>query len=278
MNKKSILLPLTLLALAGCGSTPAASSVPASTSTPATSSFVSSSYKEIDDVPAVASGKYYVGGKVYVLDKATKKVALYDYDRDYAKLLADQGTKVFEESIRFVEEDGVARILFTRGEETHFLYAEGQSFRDQTRVFESGYARVSTATMTVLPANYVAPTYGEYVSDRFTQDKLDPATSSVIYSSGYAVKESFYLFLKLSATKAEIYVSDNPETHGDTPLHQVENYKTTFGARYLGIDVPHSGGEFACHLEIREEKSIHFVNSFERKGDYSASGNFTLVE
>ena len=274
--KKFIPLVATFL-LFSCGgntggNTPSASTDQGTTTQP------SVSYKEIDDVTFIDSGLYLNGKYVYELNKDDKKIINYDFNSEYEKLKAKDGTKVFEVSIKYIEYgDNGQAITFKEGEKVHYIYKNSttNAILDESIVTGSVYSH-TTVTLSTIPT-FIEPTYGSYVSEELEQAKVDDKGDRMYNSDGSSIKEKFYLFLELSQTSAQIFVSDNNQSHGETPLHAIENYVTSYNNSGLSIKIPHKDGQFNCSLTITSASSIKFNNSFEKHGDYSAAGTFNLI-
>ncbi|MBQ7242949.1 MAG: hypothetical protein IJS52_01940 [Bacilli bacterium] len=282
MKKVAILLAAMLLT--ACGSSSSATSHPTGLSTggtPASSQAAAAiSYADATDAEGIESGMYLHGKYVYDLNKADKKLTCYDFGMDYNKLKAKEGTKVFDVAINFVVygEHGNA-IHFVAETKDHYLYVStaGKIAEDLVTVDDGQYS-ISSSFISTLPT-FVEPRYGSYVSDKeFKQDKVDAEGKRIENSEGGYEKETFYLFLDLTATSAKIYVGENNQTHRDTPLHEIENYGLTYNPGGLAIKIPHKDGEFSCTLTVVAENTISFNNAYEKHGDYSAAGKFVLME
>ena len=268
-------------ALVSCGG-PVASSAPTSS---AAAGFVSSepasvdiedSYTDIDSID-LDSGEYMVGNTVYSFNKENKKMNVTKYE-DYDSYKSKQGNVLYDGACRLVKvtsmfHDPYNAVYFEFGGSVYLLYGDAAgkfvlSTKTATSTFSSGAVLLSEIPLF---------TMGNYVSDKQSQNKANPDGTYVYDSQGNTIREEFYLFLELTETKASIFVSDNPNTHAETPLHFVENYKTLIGSGKLRIKIPHKDGEFDCTLTSHSENEIKFVNSMERKGDYSCSGTFTKI-
>lgn len=278
--KKQLLLLASALLLASCATpapTPTSSaSTPASSATGGMSSNpAATSYPEVDGVPGVPSGLYIHGSSVYEIDQVAKTIVSYNFNNEYAKLKSKDGVKNFEAPVRFVDYATYGpAIRFEVENATYFL------FKDKDKIAEHRYAGEgswSGSYISPLP-NFIEPTYGSYVSGECEQAKVDEKGERIYDSQGASVKEKFYLFLDLTSTSAKVYVGDNDKTHRDEPLHQIENYVAYYNAGGYFIKIPHQGGEFNCGLTIRSATEISFNNAYEKHGDYSAAGTFTLIE
>lgn len=282
---KKIFPLLAAFLLVSCGAAPqesshATGSSPSEASTPAASSATIPTYPSAEDAEKIASGQYIRGRNVYELDKANKKLTCVDYGMDYNKLKNKEGTKVFEVDISFViYGDHGNAISFKVEKEQRYLYVNASDkLVEDALALSEGQISFSSTTLSPVP-EFVMPTYGSYVSSKeFTQDKVDGEGKRIPTSEGGYEKESFYLFLDLTATSAKIYVGENASSHKETPLHQVENYALTYNLGGLSIKIPHVGGEFNCSLTITAANEIRFNNSYEKHGDYSAAGTFVPVE
>ena len=291
MKKKNLLLLATsMLVLASCGAPAPSSSQATETSSHGTglSSDSSSSlpplYKEVDtnDFP---SGVYCVRDDFYTYSKEEKKIVANEYT-DYAAYKAKQGTETLNVSVKFVEFNSTyfgsnikAVYFFDEATGIHyFIYKNGDIYQmDKVSIDGNSYSWGTTPLKVINENTFVEFSYGLYVSDELTQDKVDAEGKRIPNEDGGYVKENFYLFLELSEAKAAIYVSDNNKTHGETPLHSVENYKIRISGGTLLIDIPHKDGDFSCHLSSKSETQIKFNNSYEKHGDYSASGTFNKI-
>lgn len=291
MKKKNLLLLATsMLVLASCGAPAPSSSQATGISSHDTglSSDSSSSlpplYKEVDtnDFP---SGVYCVRDDFYTYSKEEKKIVANEYT-DYAAYKAKQGNKTLDVGVKFVEfnsnyfGNNIPAVYFF--DETtaihYFIYKNGDIYQmDKVSIDGNSYSWGTTPLKTITDSTFVEFSYGRYVSDELTQGKVDAEGKPIYDSTGASVKENFYLFLELSETKAAIYVSDNNKTHGETPLHSVENYKIRISGGTLLIDIPHKDGDFSCRLSSKSETQIKFNNSYEKRGDYSASGTFNKI-
>ena len=283
MKKKNLLLLATsMLVLASCGGPASSSATGLSTSEPSQSQSRSSAslapdFEEVEtnDLP---SGEYSLGNIVYKYDKDTKKLTRTKYE-DYEAYKAGTGTKELEVAVKFVQYtsttygSGIPAIYFLDGTKHNFISKNDKNARIETIHYVDGVKSYSTLPMA--PVSELIPfTLGNYVSSKeFEQYKVDDQ-GKVIYDEP---KEKFYLFLELTATKAAIYVGENNQTHRETPLHSVENYKTLFSNGMLRINIPHVGGDFACTLTSKTAGQIEFNNSYEKRGDYSASGTFVGI-
>ena len=285
MKTKAIPMILGLAclgALISCGG-PSASSAPASSSSAgsapsqSTSIDIQDSYVDIDSID-LDSGEYMVGSTVYAFDKENKKINVAKYD-DYDSYKSKQGTVLYDGACRFVKVTSIVRdpynaVHFEFGGSVYLLYANASG--TFSLVIKSGSSTTSSGA--VLIGEIPLFTMGNYVSDKQTQNKANEEGSYVYDSQGQTIREEFYLFLELTETKASIFVSDNPDAHPETPLHSVENYKTLIGGGRLRIKIPHKDGEFDCTLTSYSETEIKFVNSTEKRGDYSCSGTFTKID
>ena len=282
MKKVAILLAAMLLT--ACGSSSSGTSHPTGLSTegtPASSQVAPvASYADATDAEGIDSGMYLHGKYVYDLNKADKKITCYDFGMDYNKLKAKDGTKVFDVAINFVVygQKGNA-IHFVAETKDYYLYvsAAGKIAEDLVTI-DGGKSSITTTFISTLPT-FVEPRYGSYVSDtEFKQDKVDAEGKRIANSEGGFEKETFYLFLDLTATSAKIYVGEDNKTHRDTVLHGIDNYALTYNPGGLAIKIPHKDGEFNCTLTVIAENTIDFNNSYEKHGDYSAAGKFVLME
>ncbi|MBO5528295.1 MAG: hypothetical protein J6A47_03115 [Bacilli bacterium] len=269
-------------AMLSCGesvapaSTPAPSAVSGVVSDESSAPIFNDAYTDIDAI-ALESGEYMVADTVYAFDKANKRIAVAKY-ADYDAYKAKQGTSLFDGAVRFVKVTSMMlgtfdAVYFEIGDTIYLLHRDASnricvSTRSGTAWSTSGAVAVSEIPLFSM---------GNYVSDKQTQNKADEQGNYIYDSAGGTIREEFYLFLELTETKASIYLSDNPTTHGETPLHFVENYKTRIVSGKLQIKIPHKDGDFDCSLTSHSENEIKFVNSMERKGDYSCSGTFTKI-
>lgn len=286
MKSKTVKLLVGLACLgtlASCGA-PATSSTPtpASTGAAETSSdaslepIFSDTYTDIDSIN-VESGDYMVGDTVYAFDKANKKINVAKYE-DYDAYKDKKGTVLYDGSVRFVKVTStflgtMDAVYFEIDKAVNLLYLDASSKVCLSRVSGSTWSSSGAVALKDVPLFVM----GKYVSDKQSQNKADEQGSYEYDSNGNTIREEFYLFLELSETKASVFLSDNPNTYGDTPLHSVENYKTRIVSGKLHISIPHKDGEFALTLTSYSETEIKFVNAMERKGDYSCSGTFTKV-
>lgn len=284
MKSKTVKLLVGLVCLGtlfSCGA-PAAASSTASTGAAETSSEASSepifsdTYTDIDSIN-VESGDYMVGDTVYAFDKANKKIKVAKYE-DYNAYKDKKGTILYDGSVRFVKVTStflgtMDAVYFEIDKTVNLLYLDASSKVCLSMVSGSTWSSSSAVALKDVPLFVM----GKYVSDKQSQNKADEQGSYEYDSSGNAIREEFYLFLELSETKASVFLSDNPNTYGDTPLHSVENYKIRIASGKLHIKIPHKDGEFALTLTSHSETEIKFVNAMERRGDYSCSGTFTKV-
>lgn len=274
-NKLVICLGFLPLLLAGCstssGGTP--SSLSDQSTTPIAESSSKQPYIIIDDVPEVSSGKYIVGRVVYDIDKTNKKLTAIDYDSDYDKYIANQGTTVFEKTIQFIKYGDYNAIFFQHEGKDKLIYKNGGYYN----ILSIAGDYSSQETIHLFPSSFDLPKYGEYVSDKFTQDKVDGEGKRIPTGEGGYEKEDFYLFLKISETKAELFVSDNPNSHDETPLHAINNYKRQYSTGGIIIKIPHADANYSVSLSRFTETTMHVTNSYEKHGDYSASGTFTII-
>lgn len=267
--------------LASCGApTPSISSnasvEPASSGTSAAPIF-SDTYTDVASIN-LESGDYMVGDNIFSFDKENKKVKVANYP-DYDSYKAKQGTVVYDGSVRFVKVTSMflgnieGAAYFEVEGIVHLLYLNSSGKLVLSRTSGGSWLTSSAVAVSDIPLFSM----GNYVSDKQSQSKADDQGNYIYDSQGNSIKEEFYLFLELSATKASVFVSDNATTHGETPLHSVDDYKVLFVAGKLHIKIPHKGGDFACTLTSYSDTEIKFTNSMERKGDYSCSGTFTKI-
>lgn len=268
-------------ALLSCGepSAPAASS-----SSPAESSNISepeislggNTYTDVETID-VPSGEYMVTDTIYAFDKDNKKISVTKYE-DYDSYKNKQGTVLYDGAVRFVKVSSTFaadyNAVYFEIEKVIYLLHYNASNKitlssiNGTITFSSGCVLVSEVPLFV---------NGNYVSEKQTQNKVKEDGTYAYDEAGNLIKEEIYLFLELSDTKASIFLGDNASTHAETALHSVENYKTRFVSGKLQIKIPHKDGEFDCTLTSYTENEIKFINSMERKGDYSCSGTFTKM-
>lgn len=274
INKAFLFLGLFPMLLAGC-STPSGEATSSNDQSIVPISYSSSKqpYLIIDDVPEVASGKYIVSRLVYNIDKENKKITAIDYESDYDKYIANQGNTVFEKAIQFVLYEGKNAIYFQNEGKEELIYKVNNSYTLAS--VSDNY--VSHETISLFPSTFSLPKYGEYVSGKLTQDKVDGEGKRIPTGEGGYQKEDFYLFLKISETKAELYASDNATSHGETPLCSITNYKRQYNVGGILIKIPHANGDYSCSLTRFTDTTMHFTNSYEKYGDYSGSGIFTLI-
>lgn len=229
-------------------------------------------YKELDDCDFPV-GKYMVGDIVYDYSKTDMKVVATSYT-SYTAYKNDNGTKVFEATVKFVEKLNKPAVYFTDGEYEYFFLVEN----GKAKIYKKKNAESSGGLISV--DNMVEPTYGTYVSPMFDHYKLGADGERVVKDGGGYEKENFYIFLELTATSAKIYASDNNTSHGETPLYTLDNYELLAINGYICIKIPHPNGQYSCSLRIISDTVIHCTNSSEnvKGGDYSMSGNLTRVQ
>ena len=281
MKKVAILLAAMLLT--ACGSSSSGTPQPTDLSTggtPASSQAAPVlSYADATDAEGIDSGMYLYGKYIYDLNKADKKLTCYDFGMDYNKLKAKEGTKVFDVAINFVVYGNKGNAIhFVAGAFDYYLYVskEGKIAEDVV-TFDGGQSSIASMFISTLPT-FVEPRYGSYVSDKeFEQYKVDAEGKRIENGEGGYEKETFYLFLDLTATSAKIYVGEDNKTHRETVLHGIDNYALTYNAGGLAIKIPHKDGEFNCTLTVVAENTISFNNAYEKHGDYSAAGKFVLM-
>lgn len=279
---KKITILLAAMLLTACGSSTSGTSHPTglSTQTPTQSQAAPTiSYADATDAEGIDSGMYLHGKYVYDVNKADKKLTCYDFGMDYNKLKAKEGTKVFDVAINFVVYGNKGNAIhFVVETKDYYLYVskEGKIAEDLV-TFDGGQSSITSMFISTLPT-FVEPRYGSYVSDKeFKQDKVDAEGKRIENGEGGYEKETFYLFLDLTATSAKIYVGEDNKTHRDTALHSIDNYALTYNPGGLAIKIPHKDGEFNCTLTVLSENTIDFNNSYEKYGDYSAAGKFVLM-
>lgn len=279
MKKLRILTTLIAgaMLLASCGGTPS-SSDPASSapSMEPSSSSSAASFVDVDDVPTVESGDYLFNYKhVYRLDKANKKLKVLDFGMEYNRYKNGNGDLIAESNLRFVELNGARYVLFYLNEVPNLLYKDGQGTYYVLK-YDGDY--MEKTAINKLPEEYVMPSYGTYVSDKeFPQKKVNAQGERELDSQGNYIYETFYLFLDLTPTEAKLYVGENNETHAETPLHAISNYVLYFNLGGLYIKIPHEGSTVTTGVTITSSTTMHVNNSWEKDGDYSASGTFSLI-
>ena len=126
--------------------------------------------------------------------------------------------------------------------------------------------------------NIVEPVYGSFKCEtKFEKYKADAQGNRIPNGDGGYEKEDFYAFLELTETSAKFFVSDNPNTHGDTPLHSVNNYVLELIGGRVTIHIPHQNGDFNVSISF-DDDGVHFINSSENNVDHGCSGRFVKVE
>ena len=284
-NKKNAIMMLAGLLSAGLlsscgGNTPAATTqtTQATTAVETTTSeaIIQETYTDIDTID-VPSGDYMVGASVYSFDKDKKAMKVVAY-ADYDSYLAKNGTVNYDGAVRFV----TVKPIF--GNEYNAVYFEVDTaiylfYQVQDKLVVTIKRGSSSSSGTASPVAEIATfSYGNYISDKQTQNKATEDGSYIYDSEGGLIKEEFYLYLELTADKAAVYLSFDGQTHEETPLHSVEGYKTLILNARLVIRIPHkSDANYNCSLTASGDGVIKFVNSMERKGDYSCSGTFTKL-
>lgn len=234
----------------------------------------SSTFAEISEVADVANGDYILGRNILTIDKDNKKAKLINYEMDYYKYQAKTGTLIYDEDIKFVRYNTYDAINIV-SQNAYIYNSNGKVTYAQIVEGESSYS-ATYQSINIVP-QFVLPTYGNYISPMLSQDKVDEQGNKIPSDNGGYLQESFYLFLTLSQNKAQLFVSDNSSTHEETPLCEIDNYPLNFNAEGIFFKIPHKEGDKACSLTVTSAETIRFINSYEKNGDYSGSGTFTLI-
>ena len=272
-NAKALLMGLAAMTLVACGGTPVSNEsrpvVSESSEEPVIS--VVNPYVDIETID-IEGGDYMVNTTIYSFDKANKKMKVTQYE-DYESYKKNEGTLLFDVAVRFVLVNNNYNAIYFENEGLIYLLRKNA---DAMQMVTKNGGVTST-----LPAFLVAEiaqfSYGNYRSDKQSQNKADEEGNYIYDSQNNTIREEFYLYLELSETKASIYVEDSEFNRSETPLHSITNYTVILANGKLLIKIPHENGSFNCSLTARSETTITFTNSMERKGDYSCAGTFTKI-
>ena len=278
--KKNIALQIILLGtlfLTSCGTE---SPVSSSSSSISSSSNVSSStsLEPPTDVPDVASGDYIVSKYIYRIDKPSKNIKILDYDQDYFKYDRNQSTLVEEVTFSYDYYGGdvpAMRFQSADGGE-NYIYAKGGTISH----YKKKGGSTTMQSISLFPLNPPMPIMNaQYVSkESMEQYKVDIDGNRIPDGQGGYVKETFYLFLKLTPTKAELFAWDSKEGHGSSPFLAVENFKYSYNKNGIMLVLPHKDdSKYSCRITVEKEDSFRFVNDYEKYGDYSGSGLFEFL-
>ena len=233
----------------------------------------------------IEGGKYMMNNVVYDFNKTNKTIKATKYET-YAEYTSNTGTVVIDTvSVKFVEYpvdafgsavDGGA-VKFTVGNINYYIH---KTTAGKTRIDDRPVDGHSSTGHGLAPlADLVQPTYGTFVSEKFTQEKVDEQGKRIPDGDGGYQKEDFYMFIELTATSAKVFVSDNNTTHGETPLYAKDNYDLLLQHARLFIRIPHNTeANYNCSIEFENDTTIRVTNSYEKAGDYSCDGRFTKVE
>ena len=278
MKKAKIILPLLTLFLASCGGNSSAtglSTAPGHLSMPTTTS-EKALISEIPDVAAIESGDYIRGKEIYRLDKANKKLKILNFGMDYRKYKNNEGTTVAEVDIQFVRFSEIEfDCIYYTLEDASYLIYQSLNTINCAKITDAG---LMSSTIYHFPKTLIEPTYGNYVSEAKTKNKVGPDGQRIPNSEGGYETETFYLFLELTETSAKVYVGANNTEHSPTPLHQIENYVLSYNNGGVAIRIPHeSNPDYNVRLTFRVANEIRFTNDSEVRDDYGCSGNFTLM-
>ena len=272
MNKYHKVILLSLLSLLFTSCSPTKSTTSSNSGENISSS---STFAEISDVADISSGDYILGRNILSIDKNNKKAKLVNYEMDYYKYKAKNGTLIYDENIKFVRFKDNYDAINIVSQNAYIYTSNGKVTYAQLTEGENSYS--STYQSINLVPQFVLPTYGDYISPKLTQNKIDEQGKKIPSDNGGYVQESFYLFLTISQDKAQLFVSDNTSTHNENPLGEIENYSLSFNAEGIFFKIPHKEGDKACSLTVASAETIRFINSYEKNGDYSGSGTFTLI-
>ncbi|MBQ9448965.1 MAG: hypothetical protein IJU60_03740 [Acholeplasmatales bacterium] len=273
------------LTLASCmisinpGQTTTTTTAPAQTTTTTTAVVTDT---EVETTP-IEGGKYMLNNVVYDFNKANKTVKATKYET-YAEYTSNTGTVVIDTvSVKFVQYSKATggAVKFTSGNTDYYIYNYVDPDTAATKLrldMKTGTGSSRTSGFYPL-ADLVQPTYGTFVSEKFTQDKVDAQGQRIPTGEGGYEKEDFYMFIELTATSAKVFVSDNNTTHGETPLYVKDNYDLLLQHARLFIRIPHNTeANYNCSIEFEDDTTIRVTNSYEKAGDYSCDGRFTKVE
>ena len=282
MNKKPLfLLAIATAMLASCSDPQPLISSGEHSSGLVVSSHTSEAMTEVDDVD-IETGEYMTNNTIYAFDKAAKKVTVTRYPT-YSSYKAKTGEKLLETPVKYIVYSGsaIARyqkinaITFEDKTTTYYIFPLEGVIRLDSYNTES-HVRTSFPLTTV--GDIIEPTYGHYVSTEQTQYKVDAQGQKIETSDGGYLRETFFIHLELEEKSAKLFASETQDSHGDTPLHQSENYELLFVSGKLGFPIPHVGGKYKADILIVSATEVHIVNSYEKDGDYSMSGTMTKVE
>jgi|GEM_PF-954949 len=283
MNKKPLfLLAIATAMLASCSDPQPRISSGELSSGLVVSSYSSEAMTEVDDVD-ITTGEYMANNTIYAFDKAAKKVTVTRYPT-YSSYKDKTGEKLLETPVKYVTYDGSAlahyqkinAITFEDRTTIYYIFPLDGAIRLDSYSTDSPVRMVISLSLTTV-GDIIEPTYGHYVSTEQKQYKVDAQGQRIETSDGGYLRETFFIHLELEEKSAKLFASQTQDSHGDNPIHQLEDYELLFVSGKLGFHIPHVGGKYKADILIVSATEIHIVNSYEKDGDYSMSGIMTKV-